>query len=204
MKEGKFKRYLRYLKYIFQWLFLEKARGLDFTMRDIHLLNDSGGVLHGYSKTDESHARLIFSSLCVDENKRLLDIGCGKGAFLREACKEPFGRIAGIEYVPELAEIARQNFNRLGLCNRVKVYVGDAIKFRHYSDYNVFYFFNPFDEEIMYKVIERIVVECKEKIWVILHNPVCASIIEEYGGKEIKRLYDGVKSYETIIYELET
>lgn len=38
------KRYFRYVKYIIQWLFLEKFRGLDFTMRDTHLLAKSGGI----------------------------------------------------------------------------------------------------------------------------------------------------------------
>lgn len=197
------KRYLRYIRYTTQWLLKEKLLGLDFTMRDLSLLESSGGVLHGYSKTDEAHAKAIFDAIGVDESKRLLDIGCGKGAFLREACKQNFGRIAGLEYVKELADIAKRNFKRLGLEDHVTIYQGDARDFNHYRDFNVFYFFNPFEPKIMDTVMARI---CSANtpppsFWVILHNPVSASIIEKHGGKEIKRLYDKVKSYETIIYE---
>lgn len=162
-----------------------------------------GGVLHGYSKTDEAHAKAIFDSIPASKSMRLLDVGCGKGAFLREACKEPFGAVAGIEYVASLAETAKRNFKRMGLIGRVKVYTGDAAAFKHYGEYNVFYFFNPFDANIMEKVIDRIVAQQRENSWIILHNPVSAETVEKHGAKEITRLYDRTKSYETIIYKLE-
>lgn len=201
--ENRLKRYKRYVRYLSQWLFLEKLGGLDFSMRDTSLIAATGGIFHGYSKTDESHAKEIFQSLNVDGTKRLLDIGCGKGAFLKEAAKWPFGAIAGIEYVEKLADIAKKNFKKLGLDDRVKVYRGDAVTFEHYGDYNVFYFFNPFDPEMLDKVMERMVNAQKEKIWVVLHNPVAADVVEKHGGVETVRLYDPVKSYETRIYEIE-
>ena len=134
---------------------------------------------------------------------KLLDIGCGKGAFLREAAKQPFGEIAGLEYVPALADTAKRNFKRVHLSERIKIYTGDATNFKKYGEYNVFYFFNPFNAEIMGKVIDRITDENVKKKWMILHNPVCADVIEAHGGKEIHRLYDKVKSYETVIYLME-
>lgn len=203
MAESRVNRYRRYIKYMSQWFFLEKVRGLDFTMRDTSLISQSGGVFHGYSKTDESHAKLIFDLLGVSNDMRLLDVGCGNGAFLREGAKYPFGEIAGLEYVPELSEIAKRNFKRLHLTDRIMIFTGDATKFKKYGNYNVFYFFNPFDTDIMNKVMERIVTENSENKWIILHNPVCADVIESYGGIEIHRLYDEVKSYETVIYLME-
>ena len=180
--ENRFKRLKRYAFYLTQWFFQEKIKGLDFTMRDKSLISKTGGVLHGYSKTDERHAHEIFSALIIDQSKRLLDVGCGKGAFLREACKEPFGEIGGLEYKEELAKIARKNFERLQLLDRVKIFVGDAALFDHYDQYNVFYFFNPFNTSVMSKVIDRILEVQREDIWIILHNPVCAGIIVEKGG----------------------
>lgn len=196
------RQYKRYVKYLFQWIFLEKLRGLDFTMRDKSLITASGGKYHGYAKTDEKHAREIFKTLHVDETMKLLDVGCGKGVFLWEASKNPFGAIAGIEYVGELADIARNNFKRLHLSDRVKIYQGDAIEFKHYGDYNVFYFSNPFGREIMDKVMERIVDAKKEKIWVVYYNPTAADVVENYGGIEVAKLYDPAKAYETKIYEI--
>lgn len=205
MPEGFFHRYKRYVCYTAEWLFKEKIHGLDFTMRDLSLINETDGVLHGYSKTDESHAESIFeklNELCPIEKLKLLDVGCGKGVFLRKADMYPFKKISGIEYSEEIARIAKKNFKILGLDDRIKVYHIDAINFDYYSVFNVFYFFNPFEKEIMDRVMGRIVDSVKSKYWVILHNPVSAEIVEKYGGKEKVRLYDKAKSYETIIYEL--
>lgn len=201
--ESKVKRYRRYAKYFFQWLFKEKIRGLDFSMRDKNLINASGGVFHGYSKTDESHAKDIFRALGVTADMKLLDVGCGKGAFLREAAKENFSALAGLEYVPRLAEIAKRNFKKMHLSNRIRIFTGDASKFQKYADYNVYYFFNPFDSIIMEQVFNRIIEEQKEDAYVILHNPVCSDVVVSFGAVEIKSLYDDVKSYRTIIYKLE-
>ena len=201
-----FNRYKRYAKYMFQWIFVEKIRGLDFSMRDLSLINASGGELHGYSKTDESHAKMIFESLSKLENIEslsLLDVGCGKGAFLREASRYPFEKIAGIEYLENLAEIARKNFRILKLKNRIHVECADAAKYDRYGEYNVFYFFNPFEPDLMETTIKSIREQCRGKnIWVILHNPVSSDVIFNNGGVEKLRLYDKVKSYETIIYQL--
>lgn len=196
-------RLRRYFKYLFQWIFCEKIRGLDFTMRDLSLIDKTGGVLHGYSKTDEAHANAIFNALGVDNNKKLLDVGCGKGAFLRIASKKNFGKLAGLEYVENLAEIARKNFRKLHLDDRIEIIQGDAKEFDRYCDYNVFYFFNPFDKDIMEVVIDKIIqTKGTSKIWIILHNPVCADVVVARGGRAIKELYDKVKAYRTIIYEL--
>lgn len=203
--ESMLRRYKRYAKYLADWIFKEKIRGLDFTMRDKRLIYQSGGVLHGYSKTDETHARKIFEELMkLDslEKMALLDVGCGKGAFLREASRYPFMKIAGIEYLDDLVKIAEKNFHILKLNEKIKVYRADAKEFDHYGAFNVFYFFNPFDEEIMDKVMKRILECCKGRFWVILHNPLLAEIVENFGGVEKCRLYDEMKSYETVIYEI--
>ena len=200
MGESMAKRYKRYVKYMFQWIFTEKIRGLDFTMRDKSLITQSGGVLHGYSKTDEAHAKAIFERIAVNPTMKLLDIGCGKGVFLREASKYPFGKIAGIEYVEEIAATAKRNFRKLGLLDRISIYHGDATKFKKYNDYNVLYFANPFNAEIMDMVLERVFTDRKDDVWIIYHNPTCATVVEAHGCIEIDRLYDEVKSYETRIY----
>lgn len=203
MQESTAKRISRYSKYLFEWIFLEKIRGLDFTMRDVHLLNETGGRLHGYSKTDESHAKAIFDVLEVDREKRLLDVGCGKGAFLREASRYPFGRIAGIEIDEKLVKTAKKNFRILDLEDRIHVYCSDALEFEHYDAFNVFYFFNPFDKEIMSGVIKRIRDSRGryQEYYIILHNPVCAEVVENDDGRLIRKLYDEVKSYETYVYK---
>lgn len=193
-------KYKRYLKYLFQY-FGERLKGVDFTMRDLSLIEQTGGVLHGYSKTDEKHAAAIFDSLGVDEDKKLLDIGCGKGSFLRNASDYPFGEIAGLEYSPELADIAESNMKKLHLQDKVDIIQGDACQFNRYEHYNVFYFFNPFNREIMNRVLNRILAHRSDPFWIILHNPVCAKEVMAHGLVEKKKLFDTVKQYETVIYK---
>lgn len=181
-----------------------RMHGLDFTMRDLTLLKESGGVFHGYSKTDEAHAKAIFEALDINQESRILDIGCGKGVFLREAAKYPFGKIAGIEIDEKLAGRAKKNFKILGLSGRIEVCCSDALKYKNYGEFNIFYFFNPFESEIMEKVvdiIDRSQDGKKENYFMVLHHPVCAEIVEKKGGKLVKKLYDRMKSYETFIYK---
>ena len=203
MSENIFKRFRRYARYTFEYIFIEKPRGLDFSMRDTRLLSETNGIMHGYSKTDSAHIKEIFSKLTIDNSVKILDVGCGKGAFIRRACKEKFGAVGGIEYDKQTYDICKKNFERLKMLDKINIYNCDARDFPHYGDYNVFYFFNPFDKEIMDKVMDKIIDSRKEKIYIILHNPVAADIVEAHGGKMTARLYDKVKSYWTNIYEIE-
>jgi hypothetical protein len=54
----------------------------------------------------------------------------------------------------------------------------------------------------MDKVMDKIIDSRKEKIYIILHNPVAADIVEAHGGKMTARLYDKVRNYWTNIYEI--
>ena len=202
---GTSRRLERYFLFTAQVLFLEKPRGLDFTMRDTGLFNRSEGRYHGYSKTNEKHLRDIFGRLDYSTERKLLDVGCGKGVVLKEASRFPFGKVAGIELQPELVRIARRNLNRLRLTDRVSCIQADAISFDGYGDYNVYFFFNPFSEEVMEKVMDRI-LESRGGRWqdavFIYHNPRYLRILEErLPGAEKSMLYDRRKGYETCILQ---
>lgn len=204
--ESLLKKYKRYMNYMFEWIFYEKIHGLDFTMRDKSLLDKTHGRFHGYSKTDRNHCKEIIENVFMisdNEKLRILDVGCGKGAFIREALKYQFEKVDGIEYDERLVKIARRNFDILRLSDKVNIFLADATTFSNYGDYNVFYFFNPFEKDIMDIVVKRIFSECDKKVVIILHNPVCADVIETHGGIRIKELYDSVKSYKTYIYVCE-
>lgn len=202
MTETKIKRFKRYSIYMVQSI-AERLHGLDFTMRDTSLIAESGGRLHGYSKTDESHAKKILDSLNVNKDSKLLDVGCGKGAFLREASKYPFGKITGIEIDKRLVRIAKKNFRILNLDGRIKIFQSDALEFEHYGTYNIFYFFNPFEKEVMDPVVDKIAMSKRKsrEYYMILHNPTCMDVIESKGGALVRKLYDPMKSYETYIYK---
>lgn len=183
MAQSRLKRWKRYVRYAAKWVFTELPRGLDFTMRDKHIQIETGGRQQGYSRTDGAHARAIFEALNVNEKDKLLDIGCGKGAFLWDATKYPFGHIAGIDFDENLIRIAKKNFLRLGLEERVKVTCSDALAYPDYGDYNIFYFFNPFGREIMEPVLDKIMNAKKGNPFkIVMHNPVCGDAVEARGG----------------------
>lgn len=85
----------RYLLFLFQYLFTEKTRGLDFTMRKNTMQKEENPKYYGYSKTNEKHLRSIFDSLSYQECRNFLDIGCGKGVVLKEAANYPFEKNCG-------------------------------------------------------------------------------------------------------------
>lgn len=186
-----------------QWIFLEKIRGLDFTMRDTSLIEKSGGVLHGYSKTDEKHLEDIWKTLNVNSTDSIIDIGCGKGVVLRSAYRQPFLKICGIDIDERLIKIAKKNFEILKMQDRITVEHCDATLFEDYCSYNVFYFANPFDGEILSGVLDAIIKAKRGRILIIYYNPTYAKIIEDKGGVLMHKLFDPAKSYETYIYSID-
>ncbi len=197
------RRFKRYIKYGIQYYFYEKPKGLDFTMRDMHLTEESKGVLHGYSKTNEKHLAEIFRYLNIQECDSLLDVGCGKGVVLKEAAKQPFCKITGIDIDSGLIETANRNFRILHLSDRIKCVETDALCYPGYGEYNTFFFFNPFGEEVMRAVIDKIIMEHagKKQVRIIYHNPVYRKAVEDTGKFEsVKEMHDTMKDYRTVIY----
>lgn len=194
----------RYFLYLYQYFLCEKRKGLDFTMRDTGLYESSKKMYHGYSKTDEKHVKEIFNCLSFERTNRLLDVGCGKGVVLRAAADYPFRKIAGIELQAELVEIARRNFRILGLENKIECFEANALAFDGYGNYDIFFFFNPFSEAVLEKVIKRIVESRKERgsFLVIYHNPQYIEVFDKYEKFQRERkLHDTRKGYDTFILE---
>lgn len=205
-------RLRRYLVFLGEYLFMERPRGLDFTMRDTRLYQQSAGKYHGYSKTDEKHLQEIFRTLDFSRCRKLLDVGCGKGVVLKEAAKFPFERIAGIELQEELVKNAGKNFRILGLERRISCMQADALDFDGYGEFDVFFFFNPFSEEVFGRVIDRILESRKSDgpLTFIYHNPRYLDALEERLKREASEpeqvrkvmLHDKRKNYDTCILSM--
>jgi len=194
----KCKRYGRIWRYGLRWIFMERLWGLDFSMRDMSTSDATGGTMHAYSATPQSHFRAILKELDFSHERSFLDIGCGKGLMLKLARKHPgFSRCGGVEYNRKIADICKRNMHRLGL-NDVAVWVGDARGFEDYKSYDTFYLFNPFGPEIFRDVI------CKIPSYgttVIYHNPTCHQLVMDTGRFRLeKQLYDKDRDYCTNIY----
>lgn len=109
----------------------------------------------------------------------ILDIGCGKGKAMYIMSKFPFSKVHGYDLSQSLVDIANNNFVILKLpqCHACQ---GDALEYKKYDDYNYFYIFNSFPEEIfkvMFKNILESIDRIPRKCRFIYLNPVCHEYI---------------------------
>jgi SAM-dependent methyltransferase len=83
-----------------------------------------------------------------------VDVGCGKARPLIIASRYKFAELIGVEYSPQLCEIARSNLRKLGI--HCLVECKDAAEFR-FPDRNVFVFlFNPFGPVVLNRVLRNL------------------------------------------------
>ncbi|HEV3094320.1 MAG TPA: cyclopropane-fatty-acyl-phospholipid synthase family protein [Solirubrobacteraceae bacterium] len=73
-----------------------------------------------YAKLD-----LVCKKLALKEGERVLDVGCGWGAFVIHAAREYGVKAVGITLSPPQAELARRRIAQAGLSDRVEVRVED-------------------------------------------------------------------------------
>jgi hypothetical protein len=89
-----------------------------------------------------------------------VDYGAGKGKALLLASAYPFRRIVGVEYAPGLYEVARRNLavfrSPTQRCFSLGVVGADALEWEPPAEPLLCFFFNPFSDEVMERVIARI------------------------------------------------
>ena len=124
------------------------------------------------------------------EKASFFDLGCGQGkAVMIAAAKQDFRKVRGIDYYQDVLDIAEQNVDQasdeLGLGdkkNRITFDFTDAGKFDDYNGQNVIYMYNPFDEEVMVDVEQKL-RECDGKVFVIYNKPQHIHLFEQTGWK---------------------
>lgn len=179
----------------------EKLCGLDFSMPDrMYDRNRNDGAM--YVASPDGILSDLLSQVDMERFRGFLDIGCGKGYVLWKAQQWGFSRVGGVEYDEKLCRVCMRNLRRLGLQDRVEVTCGDACRFQNYGDYDVFYFFNPFGEDVMRRVLREILRQCRGREIILLYfRPRYAAAIEECGCfRLIARLHDQEKGYDAHVY----
>ena len=132
-------------------------------MNDLLLNIDTSGI--DESKEDFHHNRyeatpyevldcLIESGYILKENK-IVDYGCGKGRVALYLNHQIGCDATGVDYNDQLICIANENKKRLN--SKVEFYCVNAEKYE-LTDEDSFYFFNPFSEKILRKVINQIMI----------------------------------------------
>jgi SAM-dependent methyltransferase len=131
------------------------------------------------------------------------DMGCGKGRVLMMAAQHGFHRVVGVEFDSELYKTAVANMAsfraRYDCKSPVEVVHGDAAEFQFPDEDSVIFFFNPFPEPVMRRVlksIRRSAINTKYR-YIVYNNPVHASLFDSPHEFELV-----VKKKEFAIYRM--
>jgi SAM-dependent methyltransferase len=94
------------------------------------------------------------------EDYTFIDFGCGKGRVLLLASEFPFRRILGLEFAPQLAEVAKRNLksyrSKTQRCRDIEVIITDAMEFDLPLEPEVLYFYSPFKGMVMEQTVQNI------------------------------------------------
>ena len=107
-----------------------------------------------------------------------IDIGAGKGRALLLASEFGFRRIIGIELLPELVKIARENarvFQQRGMGSAIEVTCEDATNFVFPAEPAVIFLFNPLPESALRAFLENLQSWLRQNsypVYVIYANPI--------------------------------
>jgi len=119
------------------------------------------GLLNSpYQPIPEDQFREMMRALNIDFSRfTFIDIGSGKGRALMLASEYGFRRIIGVELLPELDRIARQNLTRLrerGKNLPVELVCGDATDFVFPAEPTVVFLFNPLPTSSLARMLQNI------------------------------------------------
>ena len=144
------------------------------------------GVFHSaYQPTDPEGFHEMIAAIPLDiTGFTFIDLGSGKGRTLMMASEYPFGRILGVELLPELNRVACENLhvykNENQRCFAIESVCGDARSFEFPAEPTLLYLFNPLPESGLSAVIRNLETSARNAprpIVVLYYNPVHEHIL---------------------------
>jgi hypothetical protein len=166
---------------------LDTSKEIELAKLDIDSDNKKFG--QPYEPTPVNTLRSIFSNLPDDLSDFIfVDFGSGKGRTLLVSSDYNFKRIIGVEFSKELHFIAQNNIrayrSKKQRCFDIESVCMDATTFPIPTEKSIFYFFDPFSEEVMLQVlnnIKRSYLDNPRKIFITYHFPRLSYLIDDLG-----------------------
>jgi SAM-dependent methyltransferase len=126
---------------------------------DIASPNKAWGVR--YQAANPELVRRVLAEVPIEPGEFVfVDFGCGKGRTALLASERPFGRIVGVDFSRELVEVARANARRFRSdaqkCRDLEFQCLDAVDLEIPHEPVVLFFYNPFGEPVMRRVMARV------------------------------------------------
>jgi len=172
---------------VFDWRYSTSTGGYR-PLRDLSIQSDNAAHGVNYYPSRIRPFRRLMRSLNLSSENGFVDYGSGKGRVLLAAALMGFQRVVGVEFSPELCQVARQNLQglqrKLPEIGRVQIIDGDAALYAVHPEDTVFYFFHPFDSTVMEKVVDNIrqsLLAHQRQAYIIYHYPRCREVIEKSG-----------------------
>jgi tRNA G46 methylase TrmB len=143
---------------------------------------------NGYSPTPHSIFFRLLRQVDVEYSKfTFIDFGCGKGKVLLLAASLPFKQIIGIELSTKLIRVVEKNLNSYRgktACQNVRLACIDAREFQIPDERTIFYFYDPFEAELMVRILHNIwqsIAATPREIYILYFIPVHRRLLDESG-----------------------
>lgn len=163
-------------------LYFDRKYGIDTAARleldELEIEEDTVGKGQMYQPTGVLAFRKVMANLDMPANPVLIDYGSGKARTLvLAAMHRGMQRVIGVEFSAELvktgdANIAAMQAQNALLCPVDNIH-GDATKYAYSDEETIFYFFYPFDDELM-RVVMRDILASVDR------NPRDAKLVYYY------------------------
>lgn len=168
----------------------EKQLGINthsiVNLNDLTLASENNDQHHHYQGASYYILFSILNKLPENiKQKPFIDFGCGKGRALFVAEQCGFTNLIGVDIAQELINDAIANnslYHKKNATSNIVFVFEDATKYSIPSNASVFYFFNPFGEDIMQAVINNIKESVKQhprKIYCLYLNPKYKEVFEK-------------------------
>jgi SAM-dependent methyltransferase len=136
----------------------------------------------GYLPTPVWHFKRIMKQLPIDPRQyAFMDYGCGKGRTLVLAAEAGFREVDGVDFSPELCQIARGNAVSLRGSTPIYITCRDASSTDPPSGNCVLYFSNPFQEDVVKTVLGRIeqsIESATGEIFIVYYTPAWRRVFD--------------------------
>lgn len=147
----------------------------------------------GFYPTPPDAVRRSIRALPVDPgNFVFIDLGSGKGRVVLVASEFPFRACLGVEYAPDLHEVAERNIAAFRSdrrrCETIRSHCHDATTFPLPEAPLVFFFAHPFGGAVLDRFLEHVrasVRRAPRPVYVIEYDPVYRDRFPEAGFREV-------------------
>lgn len=166
--------------------------------------SDSSEYFHYQGASYRVLLNLFNDILPKTKDFTFVDIGCGKGRalFVAEYCG--YNHLIGIELDDALLNEAKENLKSYAFKREDSSFSfihQNAVDYPYKNEACVYFLFNPFNEDVLRKVLDKVCAATESETWFIYMNPLHPKPFKEKNIEVIREFKTG-RYLEAIIYRI--